>query len=312
VTGALEQPTLVVANPRSRNGATGRRWAEVEHRLRGALGEVEVAFTEGPRDAERLAREGALAGVRRVLVAGGDGTLSEVATGLLAADLADGVEIGLLPLGTGGDFVRGLGMPRDLEGALRCIAAGRTRAVDAGRLHYRGVGGGPAVSYFVNVASFGISGLVNELVNRSTKALGGTVSFLLGTIRGILRYRGGEVRIRVDGELVYEGELVLAAGANGSRFGGGMRIAPEARVDDGLFDVVIIPQLRMTALLRKLPKLYAGTHLADPITTFCRGRVIEADEEPGSVRIELDGEPLGTLPARFEMLPAALRILVPA
>ena len=119
--------TLVIANPRSGNGTTGRRWSAVEARVREVVGSVEVSQTRGPRDAERLAREAVSSGVERLLVAGGDGTLSEVASGLLAADLGDRVEIGLLPLGTGGDFIRTLGIPRDLEGALRCISEGKVR-----------------------------------------------------------------------------------------------------------------------------------------------------------------------------------------
>lgn len=307
----MAQRTLVIANPRSRNGATGRRWARLEGRVRDAIGDFEVAWTRAPRDAERLAREGVASGFERLLVAGGDGTLSEVATGLLAADLGQRVELGLLPLGTGGDFVCSLGVPRELDGALRCIAAGASRPIDAGRARFLGSDGCERVAYFVNVASFGISGLVNELVNRSTKAFGGTVSFLIGTLRGILRYRSQEVRIRVDGELVHAGPLVLAVGANGRQFGGGMRIAPDARIDDGLLDLVVVGQLPVPALLTRLPRLYAGTHLSDPAVVSRRGRVIEADAEPGTVKVELDGEPLGTLPARFELLPGALRMLGP-
>lgn len=307
----MPQRTLVIANPRSRNGATGRRWRALEARLRDALGPLEVEHTRGPRDAERLAREGVRAGVDRLLVAGGDGTLSEVVTGLLAAGLAEYATIGLLPLGTGGDFVRSLGVPRDLAGALAHIVAGKTRKVDAGRARFVGTDGAERTAYFVNVASFGISGLTNELVNRTTKRLGGTVSFLIGTLRAIFQYRSEPVTIRVDGEVVHDGRLILATGANGRYFGGGMRIAPEAEIDDGLLDVVIIRDLPIRKLISKLPLIYAGTHLSDPAAVAHRGRVIEAVAEPGVVKLELDGEPLGTLPARYEVLPGALRVFGP-
>ncbi|MGH0030161.1 MAG: diacylglycerol/lipid kinase family protein [Myxococcota bacterium] len=304
--------TLVIANPQSRNGATGRRWPSVERRVREFFPEVEVAHTEGPRDAERLAREAVESGVVRLLVAGGDGTLSEVTSGLASAGLGDRVELGLLPLGTGGDFVRSLDVPRDLDGALRCVERGKPRPVDVGRLRFVGDDGAPRVSYFLNVASFGISSLINDLVNQSTKAFGGTVSFLIGTIRGILRYDSEEVEIRVDGERVFRGRFVLAAGANGRQFGGGMRIAPDARIDDGLLDLVIVEHLSVPRLLTRLPKLYRGTHLGDPACSHFRGRVIEADAPPWTVRVELDGEPLGWLPARYDVLPGALRIIGPA
>jgi len=306
------QRTLVVVNPRSRNGATGRRWRGHEARLREVLGPLEVEHTRGPRDAERLAREGVRAGVERILVAGGDGTLSEVATGLLAADLASYASIGLLPLGTGGDFARSLGIPRDLEGALACIAQGNTRKVDAGRARFLGADGADRTAYFVNVSSFGISGLIDELVNRTSKRLGGTLSFLVGTLRAIFQYRSIRVAIRVDGELVHDAGLILATGANGRYFGGGMQVAPEARIDDGLLDVVIVADLPIPKLLAKLPKIYAGTHLADEAAVLHRGRVIEAEALPGRVMLDLDGEPLGTLPVRYEVLPGALTLFGPA
>jgi YegS/Rv2252/BmrU family lipid kinase len=308
----VAQRTLVIANPWSRNGATGRRWQGVEARVREVLGPVEVEHTRGPRDAERIAREAARAGVERILVAGGDGTLSEVASGLVAACLADRVEIGVLPLGTGGDFLRSADLPRDLEGALSCIAAGATRSLDAGRVRFLGHEGEPREACFVNVSSFGISGLTDEIVNQTTKVFGGTVSFLIGTIRAILQYQSENVRVIVDGEVAHDGPLVLATAANGRFFGGGMRVAPEAEVDDGLFDVVILSQLSIAELLRKLPLIYRGTHLGDPAVSLWRGRVVEAQAPPGRVKLELDGEPLGSLPATWELLPGVLTLLGPA
>lgn len=307
----MAQRTLVIANPRSGNGATGRRWLALEARVREVLGPVEVVHTSGPRDAVRLARDGALAGFERVLVAGGDGTLSEVVTGLLDAGRSERVDLGLLPLGTGGDFLRSLGTPRDLEGSLACIAAGRGRRVDAGRVSFLDGSGEPAEACFVNVASFGISALTDELVARSTKRLGGTMSFLIGTLRAIARYRSEVVRVLVDGEPVHDGPLVLGAAANGRCFGGGMQIAPRASIDDGQLDVVLLSQMSRARLLSRLPLVYGGRHLDQPEVSLHRGRVIEAQALPGRVRLELDGEPLGALPARFEILPGALRLLGP-
>jgi len=225
--------TLVIVNPRSRNGATGRHWERVRRKLLGALGSFDVERTRGPRDAERIAREAVRAGVERVVVAGGDGTLSEVVSGLLGAGLGDRAEIGLLPLGTGGDFARTLGLPRDLDAAIACIAAGRPRRIDAGRVDYLDEHSREATAYFANVTSLGISGLTVQLVNRTTKVFGGTLSFLVGTVRSIARYRCPDVSVRVDGRIVHQGPLTLATAANGRYFGGGMQVAPEARTDDG-------------------------------------------------------------------------------
>lgn len=301
----------MIVNPRSRNGATGRRWPILQARVRSALGPVEAELTRGPRDAERIAREAVRAGIERILVAGGDGTLGEVVSGLLAAGLGGYAELGLLPLGSGGDFARSLGVPRDFETALECIVAGHTRSVDAGRVRFRGPRGEERVACFANVASFGISGLVDEIVNRTTKVLGGRTSFLIGALRAILRHRNERVTLRVDGKLVLDAAIVLATAANGRWFGAGMHVAPEASLDDGLLDVVVVGALSKPALLAKLPKIYAGSHLRDPAVRLLRGKVIEADAPAGRVLLELDGEPLGQLPARFEVLPRALRVVAP-
>jgi len=301
--------TLVVVNPRSRSGATRRQFASLEPRLRDSLGGFEVEWTRAPRDAERIAREGVRAGIERIVVAGGDGTTSEVVSGLLGAQLGNYAEVAPLPLGTGGDMLRTLEVPRQLDRALEGIAAGSSKRVDAGRVRYTDREGRQRTTHFLNVTSFGVSGLITELVNRATKALGGRVSFLLGTLRGISRYQPEPVRIRVGGELVHDGPLVLGTAANGRYFGGGMQVAPRAEPTDGLLDVVVIPGFSKARLLRELPRIYRGTHLAVPEVSFHRGQRIEAEAPPGRVWVEIDGEPLGTLPASIEVLPAAISVL---
>jgi YegS/Rv2252/BmrU family lipid kinase len=274
-----------------------------------------VERTRGPRDAERLAREGVRAGIERIVVAGGDGTLSEVASGLLAADLARYAQIGLLPFGTGGDFARSLGIPRDLDGAVDCLAAGSVRRVDAGRVTYSDPGGGERISYYVNVASFGVSGLAGQLANapgNRFNGFGGRLAFVVAALRAILRHRSASVSIHVDGVSVHEGPLSLGAMANGQFFGGGMRIAPDARADDGQLDVVVVPHLSTPRLMARLPAVYRGTHLRDGAVSLHRGCVVEAVAPGAAVVLELDGEPLGVLPARFEVLPGALSMIGPA
>ncbi len=304
----------MIANPRSRSGASGRRWGSIEKKLRHALGPLEVEFTRGPRDAERIAREGVRAGVERVIVAGGDGTLSEVVTGLLSADLGGYARIGILPLGTGDDFIRTLGASREIDAAIERLAEDQTRIIDAGRVTYRASDGRQADRYFANVASLGLSALVDRFVNPKTKILSGRASYLIGTIRALIHYRRESVSIRVDDELVYEGPLVLAAAANGQFFGGGMRVAPDALLDDGQLDWVVVPELsnnRLLSRLRvvcKLRLLYRGSHIFDRQISHGRGRVIEATASSDRVYVEVDGELLGALPARIELVPDAITL----
>jgi len=308
---AVQATTLVIVNPFSRDGATGRRFAAVERRLRAALGPLEIEWTKAPRDAERLAREAVRAGVERLIVAGGDGTLSEVATGLLGAGLGAYARIGVLPFGTGGDFVKTLGVPGDLERAIACIAEGKVRRVDASRVTLRDDAGRDRTVYGLNITSIGISALVVTLAERSPRFVGGSGAFLVGALRAILRHRSLPVTLKVDGEVVHEGPLILAAAANGRYFGGGMLVAPQAHCDDGRLDVVAVGGLSKAQLLVKLLQIYRGTHLKDGTVRTFRGRVIEA-LGPSSVRLEVDGEPLGALPARIEILEGALSLLAPA
>jgi len=300
--------TLVIVNPQSRHGATGRQWRAIEDKLRDALGAVAVEHTAAARDAERIARAAVGAGVERIVVAGGDGTVSEVVTGVLGAGLGEYVELGLLPLGTGGDLARSLGVPGSIDEAIEALTSRGTRRVDAGRVTFRGRDEKEASSYFLNVASFGVSGLVDELVTRVPQRFGGTVAFALASIRAIVQYRFGEVSIRIDGELVYEGPVAMAAAGNGRYFGGGMRVAPEAQLDDGLLDFVLVRAMSKPRLLWNFPTLYAGTHIEHAVASAYRGRRIEVEGVPGEIWLDIDGEPLGTLPAVIEVVPDALTL----
>jgi diacylglycerol kinase (ATP) len=245
------------------------------------------------------------------VVAGGDGSLAEVATGLLRAQLGHYAELAVLPMGTGCDFARTLGIPRDPVAALEVLRTGKARRIDAGHARYTDPCGAPADSYFVNAASFGVSSLVVELAQRSARRLGGTAAFALATVRALLTYHSARVALRIDGELAGDGQFAVVAAANGRYFGSGMRIAPEARLDDGWLDVVSVAGANGLRLIPKLPRLYRGTLLEDPVVRFSRGRRIEADAAPGAVLIELDGEPVGALPAQIELLPGALSVVGP-
>ena len=304
--------TLVVINPHSAGGATGRRWREVEPLLRATLGDLDVQRTLGRRDAERIARNAVRAGVQRLVVAGGDGTTSEVVSGLLAAGVAHEAQVGILPMGTGRDLPRTLGIPSDVPAAIAALGRGATRRLDALRVGYRDASGAERIAWSLNVTSFGLSGLTVEMVKRAPHFLGGSAAFLLGALGSIARYRSSRVAIVADGVTVFDGPLVLAAAANGRYFGGGMQIAPNALPDDGLLDLVVVGELPKAALIAALPSLYRGTHLSNPAVAVHRATRIEARPSPSTtprpVWIDVDGEGLGTLPLTVELLPKAVTL----
>ena len=280
--------------------------------MRDALGTIEIEHTRGPRDAERLAREAVRAGIERLVIAGGDGTLAEVATGLLRAQLADYAELAVLPMGTGCDFARALGVPRDPEAALAVLRTGKARRIDAGHARYVGRDGAPADSYFLNAASFGVSGLVVELAQRGAKWLGGT--------RGV-RARDGARALALPSARAWRCASTASSRATrrsrSSPRRTGASSAAECRSRRTRASTTAgstscgSRTRRGLRLIPKLPKLYRGTHLADPVVRARRGRRIEADAAPGAVPLELDGEPLGALPAQIELLPGAISVVGP-
>jgi YegS/Rv2252/BmrU family lipid kinase len=218
--------------------------------------------------------------------------------------------VAVIPRGTGWDFVRTYGIPRRLEDAVEVALRGRTRVVDLGRAHYRSWDGGDSESLFANIASAGMSGAIAKRSNESSKALGGKASYLWATLAVFSRWSSDEVLVRVDGE-ERRAPMHDVIVANGRYFGGGMKICPEAEPDDGLFDVLLIGDLTKRDLLLTLPKTYRGKHLPHPKAELLRGAVV-ALETPEPLPVELDGEQPGTTPARFEVVPQALRLRVPA
>ena len=241
-----------------------------------------------------------------MVAVGGDGTVNEVASGIVGIG---GVELAVIPRGTGVDFVRTYGIPGKLDAAIEVAVRGATREIDAGRVGYRAWSGEAAEGWFVNAAGVGMSGAVAKRTNESSKALGGKVSYLWSTLAVFARWRNTEVRVSVDDE-IREGRMHEVVVANGRYLGGGMMLTPEAEPDDGLFDVLLIGDITKADLVRTLPKIYRGTHLPHPKAELLRGRTVSVDADV-PLPIQLDGEQPGTTPVRFEVVPKALRLRVP-
>lgn len=300
----------MIVNPRSGRGMTESRWARLRGGLADGLGELDSAFTTSRRDAAAIARRETEAGRRLIVAMGGDGTISEVADGILAA--GGGAELGIIPRGTGGDFRRTLELPDDIADAARRIRDGAPRVIDAGRATYRGHDGQVETRHFVNVASFGFSSAVARRANQSTKRFGGKIAFLTATVGALVSYDNTDVWIRADGGEPQRRRVLLAALGNGRFFGGGMKICPQAALDDGVFDLVTVGDFSRAEVLTNVSRLYSGTHLElEDVQSACVRRLeVSPVEAELQVPVELDGETPGHLPAIFEILPGALRVRV--
>jgi YegS/Rv2252/BmrU family lipid kinase len=233
--------------------------------------------------------------------------VNEVVNGLAAEKTS--AELAVIPRGTGVDFVRTFDIPTKLDDALHVVLTGRSRAIDLGRATFRSWSGGEQSSCFANVASAGMSGAIAKRVNES-KSRFAKASYFLATFAVFARWQTSDVRVAVD-EVFRSARMRDVVVANCRYFGAGMEICPEAEPDDGLLDALLIGDVTKTDLALTLPKIYRGTHLPHPKAELLRGKAVSVDADV-PLPIQLDGEQPGTTPVRFDVLPGALQVRVPA
>ncbi|PZS02893.1 MAG: diacylglycerol kinase, partial [Candidatus Chloroheliales bacterium] len=283
----------------------------------------QYAFTSAPGEAVKLAADAAQAGYRLVVAVGGDGTINEVVNGLFRsgpppADL----QLGVVQAGRGSDFGRTVGVPSDMREALARLIEGRRRRIDIGRMTYHSAGrdqqrGKELVRYFANVAGVGFDAEVAARADRGRQAigrvLGGSIPYLTALGLSLLRYRNRRMIVEADGvTLPTPAPVYSVVVANCQFFGGGMRVAPDADPADGLFDVVILGNFGKLEVVRELPKLYEGSHLALAKVSVSRARqvVVRAANPHRRLIAQADGEVVGRTPITFDLLPATLTIRV--
>jgi YegS/Rv2252/BmrU family lipid kinase len=298
-----------LVNPASANGSTGRRWPEIARRAaaQGLVGDA--LLSERPLHLTELARHAADEGARLLVVVGGDGSVHEVVNGVVASGRTD-IELAVLPRGTGKDFVRSLRIPGNLHAAIAVAKSGRVRTIDVGRAEFTAWEGSRATAYFANFAGAGISGAIARRANASSKATGGRVSFLWATIAVFAGWKSAAVTAEVDG-VRRAGQMFEVLAMNGDYAAGGMWVTPDAEPDDGVLDTLLIGDVTKADFVRTFPKIYRGKHLSHPKIEVLRGAAVEVEAEL-PLPIVLDGEQPGTTPARFEIVPGALRVRVPA
>ncbi len=326
--------TFVIANPTSGGGAVKREWDVIERMLKNTLTEYDVAFTRGPEHATLLAREAIKAGWEMVVAVGGDGTINEVVNGffepidprqhykltpdgwvvhrgILPKPINADAVLGVIPLGTGGDFRRSLGLMGGWKESIRALATENTRCIDIGQVGFINHQGNLASRFFVNIASGGFSGDVDQRINRSNKKLGGTAGFALATLRTFATWNNADIDVRLDEmEELTDLRVHTFTAANGEYFGGGMRIAPGASLTDGHLQFVTLGDFGKLEAISNMAKVYSGTHLnLDKVQKRSAKQIsVRSRQRERNVLLDVDGEQPGRLPALFHVLPQTLTV----
>ncbi len=290
---------LFLMNPKAGSGRAGKVWQE----LRVPGGARTITAADPAVAARELTQALADELPERLVVVGGDGSVHLAVNTLFQTGTQDRVALGLVPAGTGSDLARTLGLPREPRLALERALTAAPWPLDALAIQVNG----REPHWALNVASAGISGLVDELVN--AQPVRGTTAFLTATLKALRLYRPFAGRIELDGEPWYDGEVFVLAIANGRSFGKGMQVAPRAEVDDGLADVVLVRPMPRWQIPLRMPRIYLGTHLSQPSVAWRRARRVRLEPAGPLPPFDVDGELLASGAATFEMLPGAVRFL---
>jgi diacylglycerol kinase (ATP) len=297
----------VIVNPVAARGNWRQTWAQIEAVWRAENFAFESVFTAGRGHATVLARTAMCEGCTLIVAAGGDGTINEVINGMVSEETPQpNLVLGLLPCGTGNDFARAVGIPNNpLEAARHLARVGAIRTVDAVEARFQ-TAAGPARRYFINVASLGFAAEVVERLERQGKRMGGTLPYLSALLTTVMSFRNKPATYSVDNRCRQSlvNSIVIA---NGPYFGGGMFVAPHARLDDHRLDLIVVGNLSARQFLWHTPKLYRGTHLKirEVDESHCQSLIVES---PQRLPLQADGELLGEAPASFHILPGCLRI----
>jgi diacylglycerol kinase (ATP) len=313
------KPPLLIVNPACGANDKSRALPRALDYATRAFGELSVRQTTGRGDARRLAWEGALEDRTLIVAVGGDGTFSEVVDGVMAATAGAAAgqrpQVGLINIGTGGDFRRSVHMGVDPETCVAALASGSERILDVGRAKFAGPAGDPVERHFVNVLSAGLGGLVDHYVENAPAFLSGRAAYYLASLRSVLVGKEQPLLAQISWEDETREEEIpvyLIAVCNGRWFGGGMDIAPMATPDDGRLEVITITERNRLLIAAKIRRVYSGRHLQEPTVHHFPCRRLElslADKaaERGFL-LDVDGDPLGSLPLSLEVLPGAFRM----
>ncbi len=301
----------IVVNPVSANKTTAKEWPGYEKALSDAGFEFEAVLTEYPGHAAELTRKAIKLGFKTIMSVGGDGTMNEVANGFFdnGRIIDEDSRLVVFSRGTGCDFVRTLGINKNIEDLLAILERNREKQIDVGRLSLACAEGNMPARYFLNVADIGIGAETANRVNMNSKRFSGFLSFLLGTLSTVVLYKNKNFEVVIDDNIHLNGIMNSVIVANGKYFGGGMMVAPDAVMDDGVFDIIILGNLSKPDIIKSFPLIYKGKHMNHPKLKYYRGSKVKVTIG-GKGLIEVDGEIPGRADAVFELMPKALKILI--
>ncbi|NND34851.1 MAG: diacylglycerol kinase family lipid kinase [Saprospiraceae bacterium] len=300
----------VIYNPASGKGNHKARLNELITELNARWSQnYRIILTKAPGDGIRVSRDATLQGSKLIIAAGGDGTINEVVNGILAARVSGSTspELGIVNTGSGADFVRTLKLPQGMRRQLDIVLHQSARPVDLGMVQCKGEDGKPVRRYFVNECQVGIGGAVVSDMNNKRKHFGGTLDFSVAALRQLYHYKSSIINVWIDGQKCNPQELLGIVMANGIYSAGGMKMAPNAQIDDGFLRILRMSEMNLFNRLLTFIKVYSGDHTKSKYAIYEKAKYIEIDADR-DLWIEADGELIGTTPAAISIVPGAIRV----
>jgi diacylglycerol kinase (ATP) len=291
--------TRLIVNPTSGRDKGPEQLPDLNERLRAAFADVQIVMTVGEGDGERAARRAAEEGCRLVVAAGGDGTLNEVLNGVAAAGALDRTSLGVVPLGTGNDFAGLLGLPEDPTEAVERLVSGHERRVDLGTLNGR---------VFVNASAGGFLAEVSDSITSGLKTVAGRMAYVIAGASVLVNFEPPSAEVQLDDEVFHQRHYQLFVVSNGQTIGGGHRVAPGAKLDDGLLDAVLVDAAGTAELVQLLRRMSKGEHLEDERVTYRQFRTAQMSFDR-VIKVNTDGEVRESPVCRYGVMPLAARFL---
>jgi diacylglycerol kinase (ATP) len=298
------QQCIVIINPTAGRGEANKQVPNIRNFLGKKAVDWNWHYTKSRGHAEQMARAAVESGVGQIVVVGGDGTLHEVANGVLGSNII----LGLIPFGTGNDFARSLGFYGNLEAACKAVTDGDIIHVDMGTVEGTGIDG---PRHFIVLAGTGFDAQTARTVNNGIKWISGAPAYIFGAIATLIRFKPFELKLTLDDGVTRRTKAMFVSIANAPSTGGGMLIAPEAKLNDGLFEICLVAAVPKIQLLYQLTKVFEGKHVLHPAVSMLKSSTVSIEADPPQP-ILIDGEVMGTTPFKITIIPKALRIRIPA